>query len=111
VRQELLESALRPAASEPPEDVGEVEQGRDAVLGAGAGQAVEDRGARSGLVGAAEEVVAAAEGDGPQLLFTKVVIQTQPSIVDECESAPAIGSGCRPWPWRGRRSAARLHVW
>lgn len=72
-----------PSGAELREDVGEIGQGRDTVLGAGPGEAVEGGGVSCGVVGPGEEVVLPPERDVAQLLLAQIVIEADTSVVDE----------------------------
>ena len=71
VRQQFVEPVCGPPACELAEHVREVGQGWDAVLGAGAHQAIEIGGSPRCVVRAREEVVLPPERDVAQLLFTQ----------------------------------------
>jgi hypothetical protein len=60
IREELEDAFLGPAVGELAENVGEVRQGRDVVKCAGPAEAVEVRGAASGVVRSAEEKIPSA---------------------------------------------------
>jgi len=72
--EEIIEPIRRPPSRQLAEHIREVRKRRDAVLGAGARQAVQVRRPSRRIVRAREQVVLPTECDVSELLFAEVVV-------------------------------------
>ena len=97
IRQQFIQSVVRPASGEPVQHVGQVRQRWDMVLYTRAHYAVKSCGTTCRLVGACEQVVLASQRDVTQLLLADVVIRRKTSVVEEarqrCPLSQAVACG------------------